>query len=950
MTQLTRESAQALQAAFEGRITSSHEAHTEFVTAPPVLVPESVEDVGRALQLARAANRRVFVRSGAVSTADIEAAASDAPGLVISMEVFRGVWVDGQRVTVGVAATTGDVATELIGRPVFLPLDDDPTRTLVSAVLRAEPTRFPRSAAGAPLLRTAVAAAVVVPVQGPGAGVARTLMAADLDELWAGTGGVVTELVLDTSAWAQDEADRWLRTWVAPYDSATFPTLCDALFAAPDVPAHVDLSVRVTSAAFGMRLVIVRVTGCGDGKDGDVVGNALTTAGAVVLSSDQARGPGSSVAAWVTTGPGEAMEAGEVHLRFDAAARPYVAFRDAFLDAVSFALGGPAPGVEAWAVLELAPDGRVVARAHLADARAEPAVSAEARQRMALAFPPLFPSPLAQPTAVPVGLDVLPEVAAVPSFDLASNRSGAAVIPGFLGDVLVKADGHRDYRGAIQQYAVSSYSAATQQARMSPRFIAEPVDGADVVAAVRFAAAQSMKVVARSGGHQYCGLSTGGEDTLLLDMKRLGKPPRITFSPDGTSVTVRPGVALRDLSPKLRNRRVVVPHGECPLVNLGGHIQTGGVGHQLRSLGVALDWVRGFKMVTRAPDGTFQELSFAPGDAVFGAVLGGGPGSWGVLTEITLEVCEDPKPDDVTSFGRSTTFLYDKEGFRAALEQLRLWADRQAAGTLPPGIDLFLSVVSGELGLFRPSFLLRPAALLVETMCTSEEGRSEIDVVVQAVKDAVSIGANVAGAVAGLLAHMVDGRAALSVIADAGVRSIGTFGLPKSGREFDLPYKKSLSVTLTPFTAAFRDAFVDLVHEVEQAHGLKVVVQAVVGGGRFLQNGASGTTRMQRRDALVQLVFDVFYDPGIAGTEDTAQDFQDRMKALLPEFSGGESLRMFWGTFEDREANGAQLDMRLPAVQAMYYDSAAEYQALQAVKAAIDPTDLFHTSFTVQLP
>ena len=53
-------------------------------------------------------------------------------------------------------------------------------------------------------------------------------------------------------------------------------------------------------------------------------------------------------------------------------------------------------------------------------------------------------------------------------------------------------------------------------------------DAADVTLAVTFAAKQGLKVVTRSGGHQYCGVSSGGSDTLLIDM-RLFK--NVAFSP-----------------------------------------------------------------------------------------------------------------------------------------------------------------------------------------------------------------------------------------------------------------------------------------------------------------------------------------------------------------------------------------------------------------------------------
>ena len=307
------------------------------------------------------------------------------------------------------------------------------------------------------------------------------------------------------------------------------------------------------------------------------------------------------------------------------------------------------------------------------------------------------------------------------------------------------------------------------------------------------------------------------------------------------------------------------------------------------------------------------------------------------MTEITFDLVSDKEFPN--SEGYSRTYLYEKEGFRVAFDQFRQWADDQSKGTLPEGIDFFLSVVSGDFD------QLRPGALLVEMMSTDEQGAGRLLNVTDAVDHAVSIFDQLASG----LASPIEGPAGLSEIADKGVREIGTFGLPASGREFDLPYKKSLHITMKPFSPAFADAFVDLVDDVFNSDNLKVVVQTVIGGGKFLANGKKNLSHMQRRDALVQLVFDVFYDDSEDDQAKTdAEDFQNRMKGLLNQFSGGADIRMLWGTFEDPGTGGEQLDIRRTEVQNLYYDSQAEYVKLKQIKSAIDPSDIFHTSFTVQ--
>ena len=186
MPKLTLKAARDLQSSFKGRITSSHEAHAEFREKPIVLIPESIEDVERALRLAQAANRRVFVRSGrSISATDVRkpaaapraaaAAVSKPAAAIVSLEAFRDVDVSKHRVTVGAAATTGDVAKKLADKSLFLPLDDNRTQSVVSAVLSMGASPFLRSGTGFGPLRNAVVEAEVVPTEGVGAGRAKTL-------------------------------------------------------------------------------------------------------------------------------------------------------------------------------------------------------------------------------------------------------------------------------------------------------------------------------------------------------------------------------------------------------------------------------------------------------------------------------------------------------------------------------------------------------------------------------------------------------------------------------------------------------------------------------------------------------------------------------------------------------------------------------------------------------
>lgn len=953
MANLSTVKLQALRSRFGGRIAQVHAAHAEFIGKPPVLIPQTREEVGRAVVLAKAAVDKVaeatataaaaagsaaaavgevFVRSGTrIASTDLNPEPNAA---VVSLEALKRVGVDLQRVTFEPAATVGDIATELRHRALFMPLPDQTSVSMVSAVLSGRRSSFPRSG-GAARLGEGVVEADVVLTDGEQAGQTVTLDKNQWKFFQGGGAGVVTRVVLDASLWAAVSGNRWLRAWMVPYAPETFGPLCDELFGGA-IPDKVDLGLRASTGAYGARLVVVRATGQGDDaseRTRVLVSAAIEKAKCVVLWKDEVRGAGAALSAWVGTGPGLAREDEVNEVTSDDAAWSK-GNEAAFLARVDALM---AKG--AWVNL-LMDD--VLRRTFVSERVAPPVPTAPATS----AVPAAPHSAIAALTVEPAPS----EVASVPW--LAPTHAGG-LIPGFTGEVFERAVDDQDYRDATQhQYAVSSLDAATVARRMRPRLVAVPERAIDVESAVRWAAAQGLKVVARSGGHQYCGLSSGGDDTLLIDLANLRL---ITPSPDGTRVTVQPGVKLMNLSEALVGMGASVPHGECPLVNLGGHVQTGGVGHQTRSLGLALDWVLSFKMVAWGADGEWKERPYdrpdpanprKDNDDVFMAVLGGGPGSWGVLTEITFAVFADSALPGARAYGYTRSFPYNRAGWEEAFEQVRLWVERERAGTLPDGVDYFLSVISGDLELL-PDANVRPPVLLVETTALAKADEQRILDVVSAVEAKVSWLDKLAAKAIDLFGGGANGPTPLSHIVHNGVRKTGSLGGMPHGREFDLPYKKSVYVTRDPLPPAFCSGFVDLVDRVHRHPATKVVFQGVIGGGLFQENAALKRTRMQHRDALLQLVFDVFYWPGQA---DVAEAFQDEMRALWEKHLPAEGWRMFWGTYEDKGTGGAQLDMRQLGTQSRYYDSRAEYLALQKVKAAVDPTDVFHTSFTVQLP
>jgi FAD/FMN-containing dehydrogenase len=190
-----------------------------------------------------------------------------------------------------------------------------------------------------------------------------------------------------------------------------------------------------------------------------------------------------------------------------------------------------------------------------------------------------------------------------------TSSVAAHSIPGFSGQTFAPGDAEYDEKRA--QYAFSSYPEKQGPGgSMRPYLIAYPrMDSDDIPAAISFAKANNKRLVARSGGHQYCGLSSGGDDTVLLSMD-LYKGVDVKAVGDKTLARVGVGTRLTDVAAAFKENGVTIPHGECPRVAIGGHAQSGGYGHLLRSYGLALDHVLEFKIYTS--DGTLRTVHRPP--------------------------------------------------------------------------------------------------------------------------------------------------------------------------------------------------------------------------------------------------------------------------------------------------------------------------------------------------
>ena len=951
---MSTESMQRLLATpLEGRVVSQTDdprsKYTDFDGNPTILYPWSEKGLQQAVQLRESLGERGFLRSGLSASGDGRRSAQG--GLVVDLshfsdiEITQAPEVDAPVMfTVGAAAKTSQLADELVRANAFLPLGDNPVKSVVSSLLADEPGYFDRSMGH---LRDYVDALHVVTPQGDAVRIERG--DDTFDSMLEGVSGGVIQTIVFAAVPAARQAIRVVRASFV-YTHRDFEAAL-GLLRHDAISETMDVSVHAHHDAYGLGLVSVTVAGLPADRDrADAVLDAMTAL------HQQSRGKGWSmrqsermVHRVEARSPAEIIElvleggmSGNpyvdrnlvcTHHRQTVALDDFDTFQTSFMksleDAFGSELSGASPDVLGSVRLSLGPDADLAVDVHVFLPRTPSASETT------------FVELSSRALGVPV--QSKPQVAAMKRFqgkpitelNVSSLQStafdvGARRIPGFEGPIY--APGDPDYDAKRTQYASSSY--ADKQGpggSMRPFLVAYPRKNSnDVAAAITFAKNEGKHLVARSGGHQYSGLSSGGDDTILLSMD-LYDDLEVQERDGKTFARVGVGRLLTDIAAELKRNGVTIPHGECPRVGIGGHAQTGGYGHILRSYGLAIDHVHEFKIhlhdgglrVVRRPDSRDD-------NGLYWAVLGGGPGSFGILTEITFECIRDT--DHPNSWGSAKTFVYGKNLFRGAMKEIQRWTEQIAAGSpdLPSDVDLCVTVVNvGSSGL---------AALLLEMVDGNRDGGNGTgnrDHLLQAQERILD---HRRWWNAEVPCRGYQGRRTLSFMSDAKVRRTGT---TEDGREFAEPYKKRLNCSKQPLEAGFVEGFVDLVERVVKSKTVKIVFQMFLGGGAYrTPQPDPPLSSICHRDVTVGIVFDCFY-VGKRGLNN-ARRFQAEMQELLEQFSGDQEIRMLWGSFGDT-------DISNDAIRKLYYDDAT-WSSLQAVKLQVDAEDLFHTEFTVQLP
>lgn len=239
---------------------------------------------------------------------------------------------------------------------------------------------------------------------------------------------------------------------------------------------------------------------------------------------------------------------------------------------------------------------------------------------------------------------------------LAADKPARLSIPGVAGKVIRRQD--KDYE-VWRQAMVWHMS----KPKRYPDVIVQAKSEADVIAAVRYAAEHKLKVAVRSGGHNSNGpsLRDGG---LLIDVSAMDE---IKIDVAKQVASIQPGVRSLEMVQAARAKGLSFPVPHCPSVGLGGFTMGGGLGWNWSQRGgVATHSIVGAEIVTA--DGRLLRATATENPDLYWAVRGAGPGFFGVVTRLHLQLYPVPKSIMASSY---IFPLADLATVTSTLEQIR---------------------------------------------------------------------------------------------------------------------------------------------------------------------------------------------------------------------------------------------------------------------------------------
>jgi FAD/FMN-containing dehydrogenase len=172
-------------------------------------------------------------------------------------------------------------------------------------------------------------------------------------------------------------------------------------------------------------------------------------------------------------------------------------------------------------------------------------------------------------------------------------------------------------------------------------------NAADVAAAVRFAAKHNLRLVVRGGGHSYLGGSNAPDSLLVWTRAMDDIELHEAFVPSGSHAAPVPAVSVsagciwgRVYRAVCVDGRRYVQGGGCTTVGVAGLVQGGGFGSFSKGFGMAAASLLEAEIVTA--DGRVRIVNATRDPDLFWALKGGGGGTFGIVTRLTLRTYDLP--------------------------------------------------------------------------------------------------------------------------------------------------------------------------------------------------------------------------------------------------------------------------------------------------------------------
>jgi len=221
-----------------------------------------------------------------------------------------------------------------------------------------------------------------------------------------------------------------------------------------------------------------------------------------------------------------------------------------------------------------------------------------------------------------------------------------------------------------------------------PAVVVQPASASDVALAVVYARDHDIELSVKGGGHHIAGLSmTDGGMTLDMSAMR-----DVDVDVDAELAHVGAGCLLQDVDRATQAHRLATTMGIVSEVGVAGLTLGGGFGYLARRFGWAADNLEEVEIVTA--DGTVRVASREQHADLFWAVRGGG-GNFGVVTRFTFRLHEVGP----TVYGGLIAWPFDRAG-----EVLRAY--REITSSAPLELTVFMVVLHAPPAPFVPPELV----------------------------------------------------------------------------------------------------------------------------------------------------------------------------------------------------------------------------------------------------